>query len=557
MSLKKELISLLENISDLMELNGDNKFKISAFKNGANILRQLDSIEELIQNDELKNIKGIGKGLLSVINEFVDEGEVEEFNNLKSQVPSVMVSMLQIRGIGAKKVKLIYEELAPKSLDDLLEMCKNNNVQKLKGFSEKSEESILEEIVRIKESSSKIHLHRAFMIAEQIKKAILSLKSVLRVEYTGELRRIREVVNQIEVICLVNNDIQFNEEVVKLLKDNNITLITKQNNKLVFSNSQNITIVLYFFIKISDFVVQNFILTGSVELVSRVKLENQFQNEEEIFKKNNLNFIIPEMREHEVLEYFQEKEIENSDLELKNFNGFFHFHTTWSDGNNTLKEMVEEGEKAGFKYFALCDHSKSAYYANGLKEKRILLQHKEIEEFNKSSKSRVYKGIESDILKDGSLDYSNEILSQFEFVVASIHSIFNLPEDEMTARIIKAIENQYTDLIAHPTGRLLLRRDGYKLNIKKIIEACSQNDVAIEINANPHRLDLDWRNIFYAREKGCKFSINPDAHSIDGIYDINYGIMIARKGGILSSEVINCFNELEFQKYINRKIKRI
>jgi DNA polymerase (family 10) len=218
--------------------------------------------------------------------------------------------------------------------------------------------------------------------------------------------------------------------------------------------------------------------------------------------------------------------------------------------------MIDEVARTGFKYAVVCDHSKSAFYANGLREDRIAEQQKEISELNKISKIKIYHGIESDILRDGSLDYSDDILAEFHFIVTSIHSLFNLTEEEMTARIIKAVENPYTDILAHPTGRLLLSRDGYQVNIKKVIDACAANNVAIEINANPHRLDLDWRNLFYAREKECLITINPDAHSTDGISDIEYGIMIARKAGVQPKEILNCYTEEEFVKYINRKVKR-
>ena len=557
MSLKKEIISLLENMSELMELNGENKFKISAFKNGANSLRQINNLEELIERNELKNVKGIGKGILSVINEYIDEGEANDYVELKSKIPNVMIEMLQIRGMGARKIKQIYDVYAPDNLNDLIKLCQDKLIQKLKGFSEKSELSILEEIRRIKESSSKILLNRGFIIAEQVKKLLYNSKTVLQIEISGELRRVREVIEQIELICLVNDYNLFEEEATNLLLNSDLVLLNKNENKLILLYSQKIRVVIHYFKNKSDFVKTNFVLTSANSSLSDLSLNNNYENEIEIFAENKMNFIIPEMREHEVFEHFGKDKIINSDLSIENFNGFFHFHTTWSDGNNTLTEMVEEANKIGFNYFALCDHSKSAYYANGLKEDRILLQHKEIDKLNKNSDLRIYKGIESDILKDGSLDYDNDILSLFEFVVASIHSNFHLDEDEMAARIIKAVENEHTDLLAHPTGRLLLRRDGYKLNIKKVIDACSQNDVAIEINANPNRLDLDWRNLFYAREKGCKFAINPDAHSLEGIHDIKYGIMIARKGGVQNSEVINCYSEGDFQKFINRKIKRI
>ena len=238
------------------------------------------------------------------------------------------------------------------------------------------------------------------------------------------------------------------------------------------------------------------------------------------------------------------------------FKGLLHFHTNYSDGSFSLEEMVGYASRQGFEYFVVCDHSKSAFYANGLKEDRVLEQNEEIKKVSSKLGLKIFQGIESDIILDGNLDYKNDFFSNFQFVVASIHSGFNLSEKDMTARIIKAVENENTDLLAHPTGRLLLSRDPYNVDIKKVIEACSRNDVAIEINANPNRLDLDWRNVYYAREMGCKISINADAHSLSGIDDTYFGMKIARKAGVQSSEVINCFSLEDFSRFINRKVKR-
>jgi DNA polymerase (family 10) len=261
------------------------------------------------------------------------------------------------------------------------------------------------------------------------------------------------------------------------------------------------------------------------------------------------------MREEE---YFslKEKYRKNSDLELSKMQGLLHFHTTFSDGRDTLDSMIAKAKELGFNYATVCDHSKSAFYANGLNEERILEQKKILKKFSEENHFVVLQGIESDILSNGSLDYSNEFLKNIDFVVASVHSQFNLSESEMTKRIISAIENPYTDLLGHPTGRLLLSRDSYKVDIKKIIDACASNDVAIEINSNPRRLDLDWRWIYYARNKGCKFAINADAHSTEDIIYTKFGISIARKGGIQTNEVINCMTLNEFKNFLKRKAKR-
>jgi DNA polymerase (family 10) len=236
--------------------------------------------------------------------------------------------------------------------------------------------------------------------------------------------------------------------------------------------------------------------------------------------------------------------------------GFFHFHTTYSDGSNSLEEMIIGASNRGYNYFAVCDHSKSAVYANGLNEQRIIKQKEEIKLVSQKLGVRIFHGIESDILINGDLDYERDFLQNFDFIVASVHSVFSLGEEEMTNRLIRAVENPFTDVLGHPSGRLLLARDSYKINFKKVIDACASNRVAIEINANPFRLDLDWRNIFYAREKECLISINPDAHSVDDINYDKYGIMVARKAGLQVKEVINCFSLSEFIHYLNRKVTR-
>ncbi len=266
-----------------------------------------------------------------------------------------------------------------------------------------------------------------------------------------------------------------------------------------------------------------------------------------------MEFVPPEMREEQYFEIKNKKLKILSNLTFDNFKGFFHFHTTFSDGNDSLENMIIAANKLGFEYFIVCDHSKSAFYANGLKEENLIEQHNEINRISKKLNLPIFQGIESDILVNGDLDYSDEILKSLDFIVASVHSRFNLSEEEMTRRIIHAVENPYTKVLGHPTGRLLLSRPPYQLNLKKVIDACAENNVAIEINANPHRLDLDWRMIFYAREKGCLFSINPDAHSTEDIFLTKYGIMIARKAGLQVEEVINCFSIDKFKNYISKQ----
>lgn len=556
MSLRKEIVLLLEEMADLMEFEGQNRFKVNAFKNGANTIRRLEGdLEEKINDKSIKDVKGIGKGLQQVIYEYYETGTAKDYEELLEKVPAGIHDILRIRGLGAKKIKILYDELEIDSFERLEQACKEGKVTKIKGFSDKTAEKILEEIKRLKKTSGYMLLSIASERSKNIIEELSGMKSLEKIEVTGEIRRVREVISKIELVSVLKSEKNFLEELDNFFNHNKLDNDTLYK-KYAISTEEFGEFDLYTTSE-KNYNKVLLLTTGSSEFLQKMHdpTDLSFSNEEEYFEQSKSAFVIPEMREEQYFD-LPDNLREQSKLSLEHFSGFFHFHTTSSDGNNTLPEMIKEVARSGLKYAVVCDHSKSAFYANGLKEERIVEQRKEIDEFNKSSNIKVYHGIESDILRDGSLDYSDEVLAEFQFIVASIHSLFNLSEDEMTARIIKAVENPFTDILAHPTGRLLLARDGYKVDVRKVIDACVVNKVAIEINANPHRLDLDWRNLFYAREKGCLITINPDAHSTDGISDIEYGIMIARKAGVQPKEVLNCFSEEDFLKFINRKVKR-
>lgn len=555
MNLRKGLIKHLNLIADLLEFNSANRFKVSAFRNGANILRRLGpDIEIKIKNGTIRDIKGIGKGLQSVIYEFYHTGNSTELSKILEKTPEGILELMQIRGLGASKIKLLNKELNISNIESLEKACSNNSIAGLKGFGEKTQNKIISEIRRIKENRGKVLLSEALEIANVIKSKLSHFNSVIKIKISGDLRRRMEIISKLEFVLLIKSYRDFDKETV----DKNLYVKELSHNTssktLELITDYKPQIILYPTINESDFENILFKTTGSEEFLEQLKLDsNNFSNstESSIFKEKGYHYIIPEMRE---IGYYHapNKFKTNSNLEISQFRGLLHFHTDWSDGVNTLSEMIDAAIERDFKYAAVCDHSKSAFYANGLSEERVLKQKLEIENLNTEKNIKIYQGIESDILRNGELDYSDEFLKNFDFIVASIHSQFNLTEDEMTTRMINAIENQHTNLIGHPTGRLLLRRGPYSIDIKKIIDACVQNNVAIEINANPKRLDLDWRLIFYAREKGCKFAINPDAHSIDGIDDIKYGIMVARKGGIQKNEVINTYEINEFEKFLNK-----
>ncbi|BDQ01791.1 DNA polymerase/3'-5' exonuclease PolX [Ignavibacterium sp.] len=550
MSERKEIINLLYNIADLLEFKGENPFKVNAFRNGANVIRQLgDKFDVYLKEKRLAEVKGIGKGLQSVIYEFAEKGESSELKSLLENIPETLLELFSIHGLGPKKIKLLYDQLGITSIGELEYACKENRIALLKGFGKTTQEKILAELEKRKYFAKYILLNQADKIANEIEAELSTIKSVKKISRTGELRRIREVISQIDFVVLIDKEKTFIEH---------FEITEKKNNQLFIKTNYQIPVSIYFTKDLETFEKTLFDSTGSREFLSKsgfefVKLKGK--SESEFFKSMKMEFVIPEMREEE---YFslKEKNRKNSDLNFSNMQGLLHFHTTFSDGRDTLDSMIHKAKELGFNYAAVCDHSKSAFYANGLNEERILEQKKLLKQFSEEKNFVVFQGIESDILTDGSLDYSNDFLKNIDFVVASVHSQFNLSETDMTKRIIKAIENPYTDLLGHPTGRLLLSRDSYKVDVKKIIDACAANDVAIEINSNPRRLDLDWRWIYYARNKGCNFSINADAHSTEDLLYTKYGISIARKGGIQQKEVINCLALNEFKKFLKRKAER-
>lgn len=566
MSLKNEISVLLSDIADMLEFNGDNPFKISAYRNGANAVESLPAdIAPMIVDGTIKNVKGIGKGILAVITEYYNTGISEEYNRLKSGIPEGLTELLRIRGLGARKIKQIYDILGVKNLEDFEKACLENKLAGLKGFGEKTQEKLLQEIRRVKAATGYVLLSEADVIAYDLQSRLSNLGSVKKLSFSGEYRRSCEIIKDLLFIVLTDDTSRLESELdgAGLLDKDAGNCIMPEY--LTHYNISGCVILAEGLLSASLFICKDaesfakvlFLTTGSQEFTERRSAEvsstKNISDEKELFGTEE--YVIPEMREEGYYSLPAPKR-KNSQLEFSQFRGFMHFHTVYSDGRNTVAEMVQAAVSHGFEYCVVCDHSKSAFYAQGLTEDMLLRQAEEIRKTAEEHGLTIYQGIESDILADGSLDYSNDVLSSLKLVVASVHSRFNMDEDEMTARIIKAVENPHTDILGHPTGRLLLARDPYKLNIKKVIDACAANSVAIEINAHPRRLDLDWRNIYYAREKGCMFAINPDAHTTDGILDTLYGIRIARKGGIQPGEVINCFSLPDFIKFQCRKIKR-
>ncbi|NLM03814.1 MAG: DNA polymerase/3'-5' exonuclease PolX [Clostridiales bacterium] len=559
---KKDVSRILNEIGVLLELRGENHFKIRAYFNGARAIETLqEDIQTLVKENRLQEIKGIGKGLQENIIELINTGGLEYYEELKDSVPEGLFEILKIPGLGPKKVKVLYEELDIKTIGELEYACLENRLLSLKGFGNKTQNNILEGIENLKKYRGKHLLSTGINFGNMIVDELKKHEHIIRISLAGSIRRGKEVVKDIDIIASCND--KHRKEIMDYFTS------LEHVEKIINSGNTKSSIILTLGINVDlrlvndmeyPYALHHF--TGSKEHNTALRQRakgmglkiNEYgifngderidvKDEEKFFSILKLQYIEPELRENMGEIEAAEKGKISKLIELKDIKGVFHNHSNYSDGTNQIEELIQAAIERDFKYIGISDHSQSAFYANGLKEKDIMKQHREIEELRKKyPEIKIYKGIESDILLDGSLDYDDDILSSFDYVIGSIHSNFNLDKSTMTKRLITAIENKYLKILGHMTGRLLLSRKAYDLDIKKAIQACAENNVVIEINSNPHRLDLDWRMCKYAKDLGVKLSIEPDAHRISGIDDIVYGIKTARKGWIEAKDVLNAMD---------------
>ncbi|OXS60652.1 DNA polymerase (family 10) [Bacillus sp. V-88] len=566
---KKDIIKLLENIAIYMELKGENSFKTSAYRKAAAALENDDrSLQEI---SDFTKLSGIGKGTASVIEEYINEGTSSVLEGLKEEVPKGLIPLLQLPGLGGKKIAKLYSELGVESIEDLEEACKENRVQALAGFGKKTEEKILASIEQVGKRPDRLPIGFMMGIAEEIEGYLSEIDSIGTYSRAGSLRRMRETIKDLDFIISTEHPEKVKEGLLKL--PNIVETIAAGDTKVSLTLQYHWDVSIDFrIVKPEEFATTLHHFTGSKdhnvrmrqlakergEKISEYGVEDSetgevktFDSEEAFYHHFDLPWIPPELRE-------DGKEVEafKGDyplLTLNDIKGDLHMHSTWSDGAYSIEEMVEACRAKGYHYMAITDHSQYLRVANGLTPERLVKQIDEIKELNKKYDDiEILSGIEMDILPDGTLDYDDDLLKRVDLVIASIHSSFSQPREKIMERLKTALESAHVDIIAHPTGRIIGRREGYDVDMDLLIQLAKETGTALELNANPNRLDLSAENIRKAQEQGVKLVINTDAHSIDHLEFMEVGVGTARKGWIKKDTVINTWDKNEFIQYIKR-----
>jgi len=581
----QEIAEQLREIYQLMQLAGENRFRAIAFDRAAQTIESLnEDINTYIESDSLTDIKGIGSSIAEDIKSYAQTGEIEVLESLRERIPEGIIEWLKISGLGPKNIAKIHKELGISSIEELKEACEDGRVAELDGMGEKSAQKIVKSIEWMQQFEERCRLNEATDIADPLFHFLKNKKGVKHIEIAGSLRRAKETIGDIDI--LIGAEEQYITPLFDDFVNHNLVVEvlgrgdTKSSIRTAEGRQVDLRIV-----KPEQFPAALMYFTGSKEhnVVMRqrarergmslneyglFKLDGEgdtdfdqpvdYQSESDIYEKLGLNFIPPELREDRgEFEFFEDHKTMDL-VEEKDIRGVLHAHSTWSDGKYSIEEMARACLDRGYEYLGISDHSQTAAYAGGLSVDEIKRQWEEIDRLNEAfaqedKNFRIFKGIESDILSDGSLDYKADILKGFDFVIASVHNGLAMPRAKMMTRFRNAIEDPHTRIVGHPTGRLLLKRDGSDLDMNELIELAAEHNTAIEINANPWRLDLDWRHGNKAKETGLLSSINPDAHSVEGIDYITYGVRIARKGKFEKERILNTKNAKELAEWFEER----
>jgi len=572
---KQGAAKILEEIAVLLELKGENTFKSRAYYNAARTVEMLgeDELEKLVHEDKLKDVKGIGSAINEKLVELVSTGRLSYYEELKESVPEGLLEILKVPGLGPRKVRSLYDMLEITTLAELEYACRENRLVKLKGFGKKTQDNILEGIEFIRRYQDQFFYSEARRIAEALLDRLKEFSDLDQASLAGSIRRSKEIVKDIDLVASTGDPsglVSFFTELPEVDE-----VIASGETKAAVRVEEGINVDLRV-VKEDQFAYALHHFTGSKEHNTALRHRakgmglkiNEYglfkgdeeeliscRDETELFSALKLDYIEPELREN----YGEIEAAEAGELpqlvEADQIKGVFHVHTTYSDGINTLEEIVRHCAELGYEYVGITDHSQSAYYAGGLNEEDLEQQREEIEALREEyPQVAIFCGVESDIRADGSLDYPDQLLQKLDFVIASVHSGLKMEQSKMTERLLKALSHPLVTMLGHPTNRLLLGRDSSPMDLDKVFRAAAESGVILELNASPARLDLDWRYLKKIKEMGLQVSINPDAHRLESFDDTKHGVAIARKGWLERSDVFNTLTRGEVEKhFMNRK----
>ncbi len=538
----------LSLLSKLMDIHGENSFKSKSYSSAAFTLEKLPQPIASMPKEKIFSVRGIGESVGNKIIEIIETGELQQLKEYLDKTPQGVLEMMNIKGLGPKKINVLWKEMGMDTIEELKKACQENRIADKKGFGEKTQQNILLSIEYQQQNSGKYLYAKVEAFAEAFNAKLKEKFPDHPIEITGEYRRQLEVIESLDWVTTVPS-----AELKNYLLTNEVQLVADRDDMLIVS-VENALLLRFYVTTEKKFYSTLFETSCSPEFLEAWQKnfeEGIFANEEEIFKASKVNYIPPFLREKkEVIEKATTQSFDDV-VQTNTIKGLIHSHSNWSDGAYTIEEMARELINLGFEYLVISDHSKAAYYANGLTEQRIREQHRYIDELNKKlAPFKIFKSIECDILTDGALDYENKILASFDLVITSVHSNLDMTEEKAMKRLLGAITNPYTTILGHMTGRLLTRRKGYPVDHKTIIDACAEHKVVIEINASPSRLDMDWRWIDYAMEKGLMLSINPDAHTTEEFHNIKYGVLVAQKGGLPAQRNVSSYSLKEFEEFL-------
>ncbi|MFZ4056815.1 MAG: helix-hairpin-helix domain-containing protein [Ferruginibacter sp.] len=549
-----EYFSLLGKLSDI---HGENSFKTKAYAAAAFAIEKLPTPLTEIPKTSIAGLKGIGASSAAKIIELLENGKIEALDQLIQNTPEGILEMMQIKGLGPKKITTIWKEMEIESIGELLYACKENRLKLYKGFGEKTQQQIAETIEFYFRSKGSFLYAQIHALAPEIKSFFEKLFPNTIIQFTGAYTRQSPVINTLDLVIPLSID----TIITQLKKVSEFSTIENDETTVQFIAGTGIKFCIHSCTSETRLktVFQHNGCTAFVQYFEQCFTTIDYaslKDETEIFEAAGIAYIPPCRRENSSYIDFAKTNSLPPLIETDSIKAIIHSHSNWSDGSNSIEEMALAAKAKGLEYLVLSDHSQSAFYANGLKEDRIKAQHQLIDELNEQLfPFKIFKSIESDILNDGSLDYSDAILSTFDLVIASVHSNLKMTEEKAMMRLLNAIENPYTTILGHLTGRLLLSRKGYPINHEQIIEACAQHHVAIELNAHPSRLDIDWSFIDLALEKGVYISINPDAHELIGFEDVQYGVAAAQKTLLTPQRNLSSFSLVEFEQYLSNRKK--